>query len=301
MLFISGYLRDSNHEPSKIVRVARDGKVLDVLVGSTDLGEGFALSTDGNQLAVVRDGALWIHDLERATRLKLPTGDAHSPEKPLWSLDGDRIVFTATKDADLFIQYTDGRRLPELLLSLDGEQHAFSWEPNGEALALTSSYGSENGILILPMNGGEPRRLIPAEGLLTQPMISPDGRWIAYQTDSSGRAEVFLQSFPELGRKVPVSVEGGTDPLWSKDGSEVFFRNGSSMMTVSIQLQPDLRLSPPTMLFEADDMRYVCLDADGDAFLVRTRDPDSGIQTDLHIILNWLEELSVKVPTGASK
>ncbi len=239
--------------------------------------------------------------MNRKTRLKLPTGDTYSPQNPLWSLDGERIVFTATDNYDLFIQYADGRQQPELLLKRLGEQYAFSWTPDGQTLSFASSYGPDNGILILPMDGGEAHRLIPANGSVDHPLVSPNGDWIAYQTDSSGQTEVFLQTFPELGRKVPVSVDGGRDPLWSQDGSELFFRNGSRMMAVSVQTEPELRLSPPTMLFAANDMKDVRLDADGNGFLMRMREPDSGIQKELHIILNWLEELNLKMPWRATR
>lgn len=210
-------------------------------------------------------------------------------------------MFTATQDDNLFVQNRDGQRLPELLLDRGGEQYAYSWGHDGQTLAFASTWGPDNGIFIMTMDGVAPNRLIPANASTNNPMISPGGRLIAYQSDSSGQAEVFLQTFPELGPKVPVSVDGGKDPLWSQDGSEIFLRRGSRMMSVSVQTEPELILGHPTMLFTAKDMKDVHLDADGSGFLMRIRDPDSGIQTELHIILNWLEELSVNVPTRENR
>jgi len=305
LVYVSGYLRGSGRELRKIVRLGREGKVLEVLAGPAILGRGFSLSPDGNGLAVVTgDGSLWIHDLQRNTRLKLPTGDAQKPESPLWAQDGERIVFTSSASGEnLFTQYADGRRLPELLLDRPGEQYAKSWMADGRAVIFVE-YSAQQGLYLLPLDGGEPRSLIPAiRRFVAGGQISPDGHWVAYTSDESGRYEVYLQTFPDPGRKIPVSIDGGNEPIWSRDGSEIFFLNGSRlrMMAVSLQTEPELRLSSPVTLFEVDYMRYLHLDSDGEGFLVMMREPDSGIQTQLNLVLNWFEELNRLAPTGSDR
>jgi len=305
LVYVSGYLRGSGRELFKIVRLGREGKVLEVLAGPATLGRGFSLSPDGNSLAVVTwDGSLWIHDLQRNTRLKLPTGDAQQPDSPLWAQDGERIVFTASaRGENLFTQFADGRRLPELLLDRPGEQYAKSWMADGRALIFVE-YSTQHGLYLLPLDGGEPNKLIPTIGrYVTDAQISPDGHWVAYTSDESGRYEVYLQTFPDSGRKIPVSIDGGNEPIWSRDGSEIFFLNGSRsrMMAVSVQTEPELRLSSPKALFEVDYMRYLHLDSDGEGFLVMMPEPDSGIQTRLNLVLNWFEELNRLAPTDTNR
>jgi serine/threonine-protein kinase len=305
LVYASGYLRGSGREQFKIVRLGRDGKTLDVLAGPKTLGRGFSLSSAGTQLAVVTwDRSLWIHDLQRNTRLKLPTGDARQPHYPLWAPDGERIVFsTGMGGYNLYIQYADGRRVPELLLDRTGEQYAACWTPDGRQILFVEN-SMQHGLYLLPMDGGEPRNVIPPAGRYVRDgQISPDGHWLAYASDESGRFEVYLQTFPELSRKIPVSTDGGVEPIWSRDGSEIFFLDGSRsrMMAVSVQTEPELALGSPKMLFEVDYMRYLRLDSDGKGFLVMMREPNSGIQTQLHVVLNWFEELKRLAPTDTAQ
>ena len=82
------------------------------------------------------------------------------------------------------------------------------------------------------------------------PMFSPDGRWLAYVSDESGRDEVYVRSYPETGKKVPISAEGGTDPVWSKNGRELFYRSGDSLMAAPVKTGTAFTVSKPQKLFE---------------------------------------------------
>ena len=132
-------------------------------------------------------------------------------------------------------------------------------------------------------------------------MFSPDGRWIAFSSNRSGRTEVYVKSYPEGGGIEPISTDGGSQPLWAHSGRELFYRNGEKVMVVSIQTEPTLKVDAPRPLFSypegssrgntpftydiaPDDQRFVFI--------------QQGWPTQINVVLNWFEELKRLVPTG---
>jgi serine/threonine-protein kinase len=128
--------------------------------------------------------------------------------------------------------------------------------------------------------------------------LSPDGRWIAYSSSESGRMEVLVAPFPQVDRKVQVSTDGGTQAVWNRNGREIFYRNGTKMMSVTVSTSPDLMLSTPRPLF---DGRYAFgtgvtipnydVSPDGQRFVMVKEDAGR-----LNVVLNWTEELNRLVP-----
>jgi len=127
------------------------------------------------------------------------------------------------------------------------------------------------------------------------PAFSPDGKWLAYQSNQSGRWEVYLQPYPSDGRRWPISSGGGTAPMWSPGGRELVYRNGSSVMAVSIEPAPGFRAGDPTMLFETNDTLVDIL-ADGRFLVSRVTQPPP--VTSLNLIVNWFDELRRKTGSG---
>jgi hypothetical protein len=134
-------------------------------------------------------------------------------------------------------------------------------------------------------------------------IFSPDGRWIAYDSNESGRMEVYVQPFPGPGGKSQVSTEGGRQPVWARGGKEIFLRNGDKMMAVQVETKPSLKLSKPEILFEGRYERnagwygYANYDVtpDGQRFLM-IESEDEPAPTRIHVVLDWAEELKKKVP-----
>jgi hypothetical protein len=132
------------------------------------------------------------------------------------------------------------------------------------------------------------------------PALSPDGRWLAYVSDETGRLEVYLRSFlEERGRRV-VSAGGGTEPVWSADGRELFYRSGDRMMAVPVRFEPDLELGAPELVFERplkhgiyDSLSYD-VSADGERFLMIERRLDL-TPTEVRVVLDWGSELEEKL------
>jgi Tol biopolymer transport system component len=137
------------------------------------------------------------------------------------------------------------------------------------------------------------------------PRFSPDGRWLAYVSDESGRYEIYVQPYPGPGGKWQISTEGGTEPVWNPNGRELFYRSSDKMMAVDIATQSGFAAGTPRILFEG---RYepapfpvanYDVSRDGQRFLVlKLSEEAQSAPTQINVVLNWFEELKQKVPTG---
>ena len=120
----------------------------------------------------------------------------------------------------------------------DNGQFPYTWSPDGQDLVYVELPAGQDGLLnirLLPMaTDPQPRSIVEGAFAASNPAISPDGQWLAYRSDESGRDEVYVERFPELGGRVQISTEGGQAPLWSSDGRELFYRAGDAMMRVVV-------------------------------------------------------------------
>jgi Tol biopolymer transport system component len=134
--------------------------------------------------------------------------------------------------------------------------------------------------------------------------FSPDGRWLAYTSFESGRAEIYVQPFPGPGGKWQISTEGGTEPAWNPNGRELFYRQGERMMAVDIVTQPAFSAGRPRLLFEglylpsAGNLAAYDVSQDGQRFLMVEESQQEQPPTQINVVLNWFEELERLVPTG---
>ncbi len=152
-------------------------------------------------------------------------------------------------------------------------------------------------IWVLPRDD-EPVPVLQTGANETAPAFSPDGRFLAYVSDESGRLQVYLRSYPE-GKVLGVSIDGGEEPVWSRDGRELFFRQGDQLLAVTFTAEPELAVSAPAVLFEMPFDRSRGNDAfydvspGGQRFLVVSEPPT----TEFKVIQNWFSELKRIVPT----
>ena len=248
------------------------------------------------------------------TRLSFGGSDA----RPLWSPDGNRVLFASGRAGDLqvFARPADG---------------------SGAATQLTTgtyrvptSYSSDSKTLVFRQNSGETGldigtvrleadREAEPEMLLQTPfnehtgMLSPDDRWLAYVSDDSGREEVYVTPFPGPGGRQPISTDGGSEPVWSRDGRELYYRNDEALMAVTIITEPEftegkapgLTAGKPTLLFEGPYLSGLGptgnpgtnYDVTPDGRFVMIRAEEGAGATQIHVVLNWFEELERLVPT----
>jgi len=185
------------------------------------------------------------------------------------------------------------------------DQVASCWAPDGRGLLfeeLNHDSGFDIGIITVE-DSNTPRLLLHEGWHEKHGVFSPDGRWIAYQSDREDAEEIYVVSYPELVTK-KISTSGGHNPVWSKDGKELFYRVGNRMMTVNIETEPELKVADPELLF---DGRLLATDSwgsnydvssDGQRFLMVEEDEEQPSANQLVVVLNWFEELERLVPTG---
>jgi len=227
--------------PSRLTWYDRSGRMLDGLGRRGDYGN-IELSPDGTRLAVAvldadrRAGDIWIFDV--ATGESRPfTSDPADENWLIWSPDGTRVAFNSGRDGGLDLYQTDaGGAGPEEALLVDGvAKWPVSWSPDGRfILYVTNSEETGNDLWILPLGGDRP----PYPFIQTRfqdnwGTISPDGRWVAYSSTETGRAEVYVVPFPAGGEKRRVSADGGFQARWRRDGREIFYlaSDGTLMAT----------------------------------------------------------------------
>jgi Tol biopolymer transport system component len=261
----------------------------------------FSLSPSGDRVLVeVRDEAtanrdIWIHELQRGVTSRFtfaPGDDANS----VWSPDGSRVAFMSDRNGtpDLFVKDATGAGDPQPLLADERTIMACDWSRDGNHLAFMK-LESENGwdIWAMPMDGsGEAFPVVQSQFFDARPSFSPDGRWIAYQSDESGRAEIYVRPFPGPGGKWQVSPNGGEEPHWSADGREIFYLDAAqNIVAVPVETGGGFRAGVPDELFDArlfpslQRNRFVA-SGDGQSFL--TLSPmESQSNPPTTVVLNW--------------
>ncbi len=246
------YMPDTASVPTRLVWVDRKG-VEQPLGAPPRPYSSPRLSPDGRMLAVVAQGDIWVYNIPRGMLSQL-TFDGRSALGPIWSPDGKRIAFASAREGkplNLFWKPADGSGPEERLTTGERRQSPESWSTDGQAIAF-----SENGlatgrdIWVLPLLGErKPRPFLRTPFSETGPQFSLDGRWLAYVSDESGRNEIYVQPFPGPGGKWQISTEGGTEPVWARNG-ELFYWNGNQMMAVETKTQPTFSAGTPRLLFE---------------------------------------------------
>jgi len=295
-IFANGYVRGSARELRRLVDVDPHGVItsLPFEAGTFDF---MASSPDGTRIALTTwSGELWIYDLRRQTKLKLPQGPPNKT-RPVWSRDGRKIFLTAGSNLyGLFQQDAFGAGSPRSLFgAAAGESYPSSVSPDSRWLLYSWTGGGTVGwrVAAMPLGGGAHRQLF--EGYDSQ--FSPDGKWISYQSNDSGVDEVYVQPFPDAGQKSLVSSGGGRGARWAADGRKLYYWRGNDLMSVAVQAAPELILGSPEVQFSAPDMdmrssRYVRgFDVLGDRFRMLQSVPDSGVQTSLELVQNWFTEI----------
>jgi serine/threonine-protein kinase len=286
------------------VWVARDGREVAPLVDSDlDLPQFPRLSPDGRRLALNGAGDLWVYDLEGRPPIKL-TFDG-SDFAVMWSPDGRRLVYEGASGALQSIPADGSSRTPEKV-SPDGHYHPHGWSSDGrELIAVEIGAPTLADLIGLPVGGtGTRRAIVQTDNTEGQQgaALSPDGRSLAYVSDITGQAEVWVQPYPGPGAPVRVSPGGGVEPVWARNGRELFYLQGDRLMAVVIASQASFSFSPPTQLFEGRYRRGgqpPSYDVAQDGRFLMLKSPDAqAITAHFVVVLNWFEELRRRVPTN---
>ena len=291
---------------NRLVLVDRGGAARET---GSDTGyyEAPRLSPDGRRVAVSRyaDNNLntqdiWVLDLAQHSRTRL-TFDT-TAAWPLWTPDGRRVAYSRTVDDSTTSIYwipADGSGAPERLLTAPGRWWPYAFGPGGQSLVYHGfpRAGAKAEIGQLSLDADRKfQQLVAGAFHNWDPSLSPDGHWIAYASDESGRGEVYVRPYPGPGGKWQISLEGGTEPKWAGTGREIFYRNGEQMMAAAVRTQPGFEVGTRTRLFSGP---YVQLSnqstnydvtRDGQQFLMLQ--PVQGTEQSLYVTLNWFDNVS---------
>jgi Tol biopolymer transport system component len=300
MVFLGGSISQR-----QLVWFDRSGKQ-QAMVGPTGEINDIVLSRDGKRLAMQRlnEGNIdiWLMDLARGVPSRF-TFDAATDDDPVWSPDGSQIVFSsgaanADVNFDLYRKVSNGAGAPELLLKSDITKEATDWSSDGRFIIFqVSNQKTATDLWVLPLFGvGNPYPLLQTEFDESQGFFSPDGHWLAYSSNETGRSEVYVQTFPQSGGKWLISSGGGAQPHWRADGKELFYvAPDRTLMSVDVNAASTFETSAPKPLFATQvsgynsPNRYV-VTADGQRFLINSPAGEVS-QTPITVVLNWTSRL----------
>jgi eukaryotic-like serine/threonine-protein kinase len=261
---------------------------------------------------------LWVYDLARGNQPRITFEGSNV--NPIWTPDGKRLIYSFSRDVmgqqnpEIRSVPADSSGPPTTLLATEAPPYVpDSVSPDGKLLmgirnkagapALQVTAGDEIWVLPLdasnPKPDAKPRAFVESQAqfIRDNPQFSPDGNSVAYQANDSGRNEIYVVPYPGPGGRQQASTDGGTAPRWSRNGRELFYRNGDKMMAVDVQTTPSFHVTgTPKMLFEKSGGYDVS--ADGKRFLMVRQGAPAGQSNQINVVLNWFEELRRRAPVG---
>ena len=282
------------------MRASPDGKRVAVTIYSDEVLDLHAGSSS----------EVWAGDITRGTLTRLSrTGRATSP---VWTPDGQRVCYDS--GSDVFCQAADGRAEAQAVFQVDGLRNTRPFSPVDGTRMVLETRGPKTGDDISIATIGPPvetRPLLNTVHAEAAPAISPDGRWLAYQSDESGRAEVYVRPFPAVDQGLwTISTGGGTEPRWAPDGRELFFTARSGgwatpgvLMSVPVGPGSTFVAGQPTAVLKIPAGASEAYDVAPDGrflfhFQRSSRPAEEALRQQIIVAQNWFEELKARVPTG---
>jgi len=299
---------DSYVTETSVVFVNRSGTEIAALPGQ-DRYTNPRLSPDGSRVSVdVRSadsqGDIWVYDVGRSGGTRL-TSDAGRDFGAEWTPDGRELVYSSERPFfDLYRRASDATRPEEPLLTGKNDHYTGAVSRDGKLFAFVlAAPGGE--LWTVNLQGTPKAERYFANGFnLGHPILSPDGRWMAYDSDESGQGvDVFIQSFPDPKQKrLKISPAHGSEPMWTKGGRELVYREGDKVMAVDIDLATGAS-GQPRLLFSGSypsnqgwtRPRSYDVTPDGERFLL-TKLPGEQPRPRIVVVLDWFQELRAKVP-----
>ena len=294
--------------------VKRDGTATPV-VNEPGIYDYPRLSPDGSRVAFSRRD-IWVLDLGRASRTRLTFDGRVGPGRTApsgilaWAADSQRVTFNRAGDDPAkpngtAIAWTkvDGSDT-QLLIRSDGLVTPSAWSSDGKTLAYQSRLQNVNRDVWVfePRGDARERPFVESPAEERAPAFSPDGKWLAYVSNESGEDQIYVKPYPGPGERFTISNEGGTEPVWSRDGRELFYRDDEAMMAVPVAPGPSPSFGQPRLLFRGQFLSdfsaaagYPFYDVARDGRFLMVQRPAT-VATKLVFVQNWFEELKRLVP-----
>jgi Tol biopolymer transport system component len=276
-------------------RTGRRGEV--IATGSHD---NFDLGPDGSRILAAGTDAggndiVSVIDVTRGVVSRVVAGERGWANDPVWSPDGREFAYMQRSDRSrIIVRPVDGGTERTVYEPADDDVWVEDWSRDGRYLAVGSSKGwRQPRVLLVPLSGGMPIT-VPAEGgIVDEYHFSPDGRWLAYNSDASGRQEIYVTPLPPTGERWQISSAGGVQPRWRQDGRELFYISPTgTMMMVAVGEGRSFRASAPQRLFTLPEglgspiLDEYAVRGDGHAFLIAEPIRARGVQP-ISVIVNW--------------
>jgi serine/threonine-protein kinase len=299
LVFATGYLRGSRREPMRIVRATRQEKPVALAIQPQLIGRGFVLSPDGSRLAINSWGsaAPVLIDLRRSTTMKLEDTGLTDVSSLAWTTDGRQLAVSGPVAGrglwGVFLKNVNGSGKPEPLVAPEKiEIHLAGWTPDGQTLLAFGGRPVQVKMEIMRLQRGKPREVILTEpGAISSARISPDGRWLAYDSTATGVYEVYVLPVSGQGDRLPVTATGGTAPFWSPDGRELLFRRDRAVISVAVKtVGTTIEFGAERKQFEWDTAREWGIAPNGDIYSAEPV-PGAALQATIQLKTRWFAEL----------
>ncbi len=295
-------------EETDLVWADRQGRE-DILITETQAAYP-RVSPDGQRIAysatVAGNTDVYVLEWARKARSRL-TFEAAQDIAPVWSADGKRIIYASARDggaANLYWQPSDGTGSAERLTTGPNQQWPYAVTRDGQTLVyIEQGPKTSFDIYSIPLTGDrKPRGLLTSQADERRPTLSPDGKWMAYQSDESGSFEIFVRPFPDVNAgRWQVSAGGGASPLWGADIREILYRQGQTVMRVGVSTTPAFAAATPSVLFganlmpDAGGIQYG-LALDGQRLALIKNHASGDARSEYQVALNWFEEVRARAP-----
>ena len=294
------YAPGSEARPEReIVEADRSGNS-QAVTASPRAYEDLSLSPDGNHLAITIEGPLWniwTYDLVKKTLARLTFENDN--RDPIWSADGKSVGYTSLRNGrwGIYEKPADGSGQERLVFHSPDWTFVSSFSPKDQTMAMVQDDPVTGpAIWLLPLEpAGKPRVFLQTQATEWFAQYSPDGRWIAYESNESGKSEIYVQSAGATGGKWQISSGGGVRPVWPRNDPEIFYRNGSKLMAVPVRTSPSFSAGSPQTLFQADYFNSGHdFDAtpDGKHFFFIKSLTEASAPTELRVVLDWAQDLA---------
>ncbi|MBX3277425.1 MAG: PD40 domain-containing protein [Acidobacteria bacterium] len=284
------YLPNTAMRDNLLVWVDRRGQTTPALDRRGDFRSP-RISPDGRRIAVEIERDIWIIEIPGGRSIRLTfESDNHSP---VWTPDGNRVIYASNRGGvwAIYSQEVGSVRDPERLHTNEYRVLPYTVHPRGDHLVFAQGgIGLQTDMFSLSLSGREATPLIASPFTESTPRYSPDGRWLAYFSDESGRPEIYIQPATSPGARVPVSRGGGMNPVWAPDGSELYYRWQTRLYAVGVNtIGAEIKLGEPRVLAEGRFLTSYDVAGDGRRFLM-VRNEQGVSPRQFHVVLNWLNE-----------
>jgi len=297
---------NNGSQGTTMIWVDRKGGVSPITANRQPWGTG-RLSPDGTRIATGLKRAtgemdVWVYDIGRGISNRLSFDGAS--DNPIWTRDGRRLIYGTSKEGQtgLYSVAADGSGTPEQILKIgSGRGLPTSISPDGKTVVYTGLSANSRSRIMVWTQGSDPRPLHDVPFAEANGILSPDGKWIAYESNESGAQEIYVQPFPGPGAKVRISQQSGSWPRWSANMKELFFWEGAAPVTgvvaVPIQAGASFQAGTPERLFAMTSGTTWDVAPDAKRFLVEQSSITAASSgASMAIVTDWFEELKRRAP-----